>query len=111
MLSIHLLALPFLAASVYGQRRDGRFTFYQMKTPASGPCDMATLNGKLYGEQQFINQIFEVDPRTGAVEEYKIPTTTGFSNETIPLPGPISNLVGDRTALSCAIRDGADGKM
>lgn len=94
------------------QVQDGRFTFYEMPTPLAGPCDLAfnPADGNLYGEQQLINQLFMINPRTGRVTEYPIPTTPGgFSNATLPigLPAP----VGDRLAFSCAIRDGADGNM
>lgn len=93
------------------QTTDGRFTFYQMKTALSGPCDMAynPVDRLLYGEQQFINQLFSINPANGAVTEYEIPFTTGASNATIPITVP--KPVGDRTAFSCAIREGADGNM
>jgi streptogramin lyase len=43
------------------------------------------------------------------VEEYPIPFTTAINNKTIP--GLNNKLVQDRTALSCAIRKGADGNI
>ncbi|GIZ44443.1 hypothetical protein CKM354_000764000 [Cercospora kikuchii] len=93
------------------QTTDGRFTFYQMKTALSGPCDMAynPVDRLLYGEQQFIDQLFSINPANGAVTEYEIPFTTGASNTTLPITVP--KPVGDRTAFSCAIREGADGNI
>ncbi|KAF2159762.1 hypothetical protein M409DRAFT_70814 [Zasmidium cellare ATCC 36951] len=113
---LSLISLALLASTTYGsdlvaEVQDGRFTFYEMPTPLAGPCDLAynPVDGNLYGEQQLINQLFMINPRTGRVTEYPIPFTTGASNATLPtlLPSP----VGDRLALSCAIRDGADGNI
>jgi streptogramin lyase len=56
-----------------------------------------------------INNIFRIDPQSGQVVEYPIPFTTPISNQTIP--GLNNKLIQDRTALSCAIRKGADGKI
>ncbi|KAF7195754.1 Virginiamycin B lyase [Pseudocercospora fuligena] len=88
----------------------GRFSFYAVNTPASGPCDLAysPVDGNLYGEEQFINQLFQLNPRTGKVIEYPIPFATPVSNATFgTIPAPF----GDRTKFSCAIRNGADGNI
>jgi streptogramin lyase len=90
-------------------RQAGRFTFYNMLTPAAGPCDLAEgPDGALWGEDILVNKIFRVDPTTSSVQEFAIPFTSGPSNITIP---GISQIVQDRTALSCAIRNGEDGNL
>lgn len=73
-------------------------------------------DGLLYGEQQFINQLFSIDTVSGQVTEYPIPVTPFNQNNATPifsLPGAgiIPSPLGDRLALSCAIRDGADGNI
>lgn len=87
----------------------GKFTFYELPTPLSGPCDLTEgPDGALWGEDIAVNYIFRVDPATGKVTQYKIPFTTPLSNVTIP---GVSQAIQDRTALSCAIRNGADGNI
>lgn len=56
------------------------------------------------------NIIFRIDPATGQIEEYPIPFTTPLSPMPIELPGLLKDLT-DRTAISCAIRKGADGNL
>lgn len=51
-----------------------------------------------------------MNPDTGNVEQYPIPFTTPLSATPIELPGVLKS-VTDRTALSCAIRNGADGNI
>ncbi|CAK3858569.1 uncharacterized protein LOC112000686 [Lecanosticta acicola] len=114
MLAIAILGLltaVAVAAPVLEERQqDGRFTFYNLKTPASGPCDLAKgPDGALWGEAILKNNIFRIDPKTGQVDEYPIPFTTPISNRTIP--GLNNALIQDRTAFSCAIRRGADGNL
>lgn len=108
-LLVTLLPLTVLSSPTQLSERqvqDGRFTFYPLKTPLAGPCDLATgPDGALWGEDILVNIIFRVDPRSGRVDEYPIPFTTPLSNQTIP--GLNNPLVQDRTALSCAIRNGA----
>jgi streptogramin lyase len=104
-----LAAMSGVFASPTLEERQGRFTFYDMLTPAAGPCDL--VNGPdnaLWGEDILINKIFRVDPATGKVTEYDIPFTTPLSNQTIP---GVSSLIQDRTALSCAIRSAQDGNL
>ncbi|KAF2165243.1 hypothetical protein M409DRAFT_24625 [Zasmidium cellare ATCC 36951] len=111
-LLLTLLPLTTLSAPTLEERRvrDGRFTFYPLKTPLSGPCDLERgPDGALWGEMILVNKIFRVDPQSGEVDEYPIPFTTPLSNQTIP--GLNNPLVQDRTALSCAIRTGADGNL
>lgn len=84
-----------------------RFTFYDMPTPAAGPCDLCTgPDGALWGEDQLEAIIFRIDPKTGKVQEFPIPWTLPASN--VSLPG---ESVAGRAALSCAIRPGADGNI
>lgn len=56
------------------------------------------------------NIIFRIDPSTGKIDEYPIPFTTPLSPTQIGLPGVLKDLT-DRTAISCAIRKGADGNL
>nr|POE49548.1 virginiamycin b lyase [Quercus suber] len=108
--TVALLAAPLLAiASPMVDRAAGTFTFYDMKTPLAGPCDLAKgPDGALWGQDILVEKIFRVDPKTGNVDEYDIPFTTPFSNQTLPDMLP---LVQNRTALACAIRSGADGNL
>lgn len=91
-----------------GGQQEGRFTFYQMPTLASGICDLCLgPDGALWGVQQLVNQIMRLDPETGEVEEFPIPFSPGIGNITIPgLNGAAGGLIQDRLALSCAIRPG-----
>ncbi|GIZ37116.1 hypothetical protein CKM354_000057600 [Cercospora kikuchii] len=89
-------------------RQANRFSFFPLKTPLTGPCDLEHgPDGALWGEGILANNIFRIDPNTGLVEEYPIPFTTPISNETIPIP----TILGQRAAFSCAIRRGADGNL
>lgn len=93
-----------------GGIQEGRFTFYEMPTPASGICDLCHgPDGALWGVQMLVNQLVRIDQETGEVEEFPIPFSPGIGNITIPLLN--NGLIQDRLALSCAIRPGADGKM
>ena len=88
---------------------DGRFTIYPLPTTLSGPCDLVDgPDGALWGQDILVNYLFRVDPATGHVTEYKIPFTTPLSNVTIP---GVAQIIQDRTAFSCAIRNGADGNI
>ncbi|SMQ47525.1 unnamed protein product [Zymoseptoria tritici ST99CH_3D7] len=137
LLSPCLTAFLFLITSAFAvpiledrQQTDGRFTFYPMKTPAAGPCDLVeapdilsintdsrehvliigTRRSSLEPMEAILgNYIFRIDPSTGKLEEYPIHFTTPISNQTIP--GLNNKLVQDRTALSCAIRKGEDGQV
>ncbi|KAI5368376.1 putative WD40/YVTN repeat-like-containing domain superfamily [Septoria linicola] len=88
---------------------DKRFTFFPLKTPAAGPCDLEKgPDGALWGEGILDNIIFRIDPHTGVVEEYPIPFTTPASNQTIP---GVPRVIAERGVFSCAIRRGADGNL
>nr|POE48324.1 virginiamycin b lyase [Quercus suber] len=108
--AVALLAAPLLAlASPIVDRAAGTFTFYDMKTLLAGPCDLAEgPDGALWGQDILVDKIFRVDPKSGNVDEYDIPFTTPFSNQTLPDLLPI---IANRTALACAIRSGADGNL
>ncbi|USW51423.1 Putative WD40/YVTN repeat-like-containing domain superfamily [Septoria linicola] len=85
-----------------------RFTYTYMKTPLSGPCDVSEgTDGLIYVQELLANKIARVNQNTGDVKEFDIPFTLGTTpNITLPLPS------GARAAfLSCAIRNGFDGKM
>lgn len=107
--SNHVAAHPTVEDPELEARQAGRFTFYDMLTPAAGPCDLATgPDGALWGEDILVDKIFRVDPNTGKVTEYDIPFTTGINNVTIQ---GVSSLILDRTALACAIRTAGDGNI
>lgn len=108
-----LTALPTVfTAPVLETRAASRFDLYELPTPLTGPCDLEVdPNGKyLWGIGIADNIFFRVDPSTGHVDEYQIPFTTPLSSQIVQLPG-VSAVLGDRTALSCAIRKGADGNL
>ena len=94
----------FVSASPV-KRQDDSFKFFDLKTPLSGPCDLVEgPDGALWGEAILVNHIFRVDPSSGEVLEFPIPFTSAATGQVIGL-SPIQ----DRAALSCAIRQGADG--
>lgn len=108
--SLSSFALLTIASPLLGneavQGEASRFKFYDMPTPRAGPCDLCTgPDGALWGEDQVLNIIFRIDPKTDKVEEYPIPFTLP-KNENATLPGN-----GKFVALSCAIRPGADGNI
>lgn len=108
-----LLALPVaLAVPVLDERQnDARFRLYDLPTPLTGPCDLEVgPDNALWGQGILKNIFFRVDPASGHVDEYPIPFTTPLDPHPIPLPG-VAKSVTDRTALSCAIRKGADGNL
>lgn len=109
-----LLALPTLAvfaAPVLEDRASSRYTLYDLPTPATGPCDLVNgPDGALWGQGILDNIFFRIDPTTGAITTYPIPFTTPLNATPIVLPG-VLKAVTDRTALSCAIRNGADGNI
>ncbi|CZT15275.1 uncharacterized protein RCC_12118 [Ramularia collo-cygni] len=105
-------ATLLLAAPVVEQRAvDERFTLYDLPTPLTGPCDLEHgPDGALWGQGILDNIFFRIDPHTGHIDEYPIPFTTPLDASPIQLPGILKS-VTDRTALSCAIRTGADGNI
>lgn len=103
---------------------NGSFTFYNMPTPVSGPCDSATgPDGALWVQNILVDTIVRIDPINGQVSgsyvrlhtsycwltrtEYKIPYTIPGTNSPAILPA----LTNGRTALACAIRAGTDGNL
>lgn len=98
------------SSSGLGSNSDDLFTFYDLPTPLSGPCDLcAGPDGGLWGQDQLVNRLFRIEPSTGAIQTFEIPFTLApILNVT--LPGVLGDVAG-RTALSCAIRPGADGNI
>lgn len=117
MRSVNLLSLSTLpgllvfAAPTLHNRATDRFTLYELPTPLAGPCDLEVgQDGALWGQGILDNIFFRIDPATGDITEYPIPFTTPLDATPIQLPGVLKS-VTDRTALSCAIRKGADGNL
>lgn len=111
-----LLAIPALTAfaapaHVLDEHDESRFTLYDLPTPLTGPCDLVEgPDGALWGQGILDNVFFRIDPHTGHIDQYPIPFTTPLNATPIPLPGILKSIT-DRTALSCAIRNGADGNL
>lgn len=101
------------AAPALALQQEGRFTIYNIPTPAAGPCDLVEgSDGALWGEDILVNKIFRLAPTTGLIQEFDIPFTTAISNNTqVPEPFGPSSPLQDRTAFSCAIRAGDDGNL
>lgn len=132
LLSLAPLLAHALAAPILEDRAiSDRFTLYDLPTALTGPCDLEVgQDGASWGQVResllspshgtpklttslqgiLKNIIFRIDPDTGRIDEYPIPFTTPLSPQTIKLPG-LAKAITDRTALSCAIRKGADGNL
>ena len=113
LLLLSLTALPAVfTVPVLESHAASRFTLYELPTALAGPCDLEVdPNGKyLWGIAIADNFFFRVDPSTGHIDEYTIPFTSPLSANPIKIPG-VAKLIADRTALSCAIRKGADGNL
>lgn len=81
---------------------DPRFTYYDFKTPLTGPCDLTTgPDGAIWSSNFITNTIGRVDPITGAVTEYKVPSTS--------LADPRLGDLAGRAGFSCVIQPGSDG--
>jgi hypothetical protein len=82
------------------------FTFYDMPTALSGPCDICEgHDGYVYIQNFLVDTLVKLDPATGERTEYQIP----YKNP--PAPTSVLPGLGNRTALACAIRPGNDGKI
>jgi len=93
------LAVPVTSDEAATAVKASRFKFYDMLTPAAGPCDLCTgPDGALWGEDIFADIIFRIDPITDKVEEFPIPWT-GKKGSFDLLP-----TLNSRTVLACAIR-------
>ena len=101
-------AATTLAATTFVQGDPARFTYKQMTTPFSGPCDVSEgTDGHVYVQELLANQIARYNQNTGELKEFPIPFTNPiFPNQTIPLPSQAKAVL-----LTCAIRNGFDGKM
>jgi streptogramin lyase len=106
-----LPALTAFATPVLNNRAEDPFTLYELPTPLSGPCDLTRgPDGAIWGQDLLVNHFFRIDPDTGHIDEFPIPFTTPLDPNPIQLPGVLKTIT-DRTALSCAIRAGADGNI
>ena len=95
------------ALAVPAPRSPSRFTFYDLKTPLAGPCDLNTgPDGEIYASTFLSNKLIYID-RTAAN-----PTLTEI---TIPytLPELPYSLLPQQLqgAGSCVVQPGADGNV
>lgn len=130
MLFTSLLKVPVLAglcSLAIAVPAPSSFTFYDMPTPLSGPCDSCTgPDGALWVQNFLVDTIARIDPKTGVVEgmstvsqpvppltehlEFPIPYTLPVLDTSV-LPGIGLKQLGGRTAFACAIRPGNDGNL
>ncbi|CAK3922971.1 Hypothetical predicted protein [Lecanosticta acicola] len=108
LVAASIFACSALAAPV----QEGRFTFYPVPTPLSGICDLSEDPTRkfIWYEDILVNRVGRFNPATGEMRDFAIPFTTPVSNQSFPIPDALQQIV-DRTAFSCAIRNGADGNM
>lgn len=109
LLIFGLVALVAAANHKTVQGDPKRFTYTNMKTPFSGPCDVSEgPDGLVYVQELLANKIARYNQHTGELTEYNIPFTNPLlPNQTLPIPGGADKAV----LLSCAIRNGFDGYM
>jgi len=82
--------------------QDPRFTYYPFGTPLTGPCDLTTgPDGAIWSSNFITNTIGRVDPTTGEVTEYQVPS--------VNLTNPRLGDLGGRAGFSCVIQPGSDG--
>ncbi|KAG4432409.1 hypothetical protein IFR05_012099 [Cadophora sp. M221] len=82
--------------------QDPRFTYYPFDTPLTGPCDLTTgPDGAIWSSNFITNTIGRVDPITGDVSEYQVPSVNLTKLR-------LGDLLG-RAGLSCVIQPGSDG--
>ncbi|KAF2085993.1 calcium-dependent phosphotriesterase [Saccharata proteae CBS 121410] len=107
--SFNLLSLSFLPSCLAlpsSNTPANPFTFYNLPTPLSGPCDLCTgPDNAIWAQDILVDKLVRLDPLTGSVTEYDIPFTIP------PLPASVIPSIAGRTAFSCAIRPGADGNI
>lgn len=107
---LHLLGLAALATAdtKFVQGDPARFTYTNMQTPLSGPCDVSEgTDGLIYIQQVLANKIARYNQNTGELKEFDIPFSTRLlPNETFQIPS-----LSRTTFLTCSIRNGFDGKM
>jgi len=87
---------------------ESAFSFWDLPTALSGPCDVSTgPDNMLYVQEFFSDKIARFNPQTGEFTEYDIPFTVPLlDNFSLPLPGDTKFEL-----LACAIRTGYDGYM
>ncbi|KAB8556624.1 hypothetical protein FH972_025660 [Carpinus fangiana] len=110
IIAVLMLALLSLIAHAtpVTTKMDGpsRFTYYDMPTAFSGPCDNTMgPDGAEWIEEIIANKLARIDPDTGEVIEFDIPWTTPLLNSTIPGTPKV------KVALSCALISGYDGNL
>jgi streptogramin lyase len=106
MLSIIFASLLAGACLTGAAPTSSDFTFYDLPTPESGPCDICEgHDGMVYIQNFLVDTLVRLNPTTGEMTEYKIP----YKNP--PSPTSVLPSLGNRTALACAIRPGDDGKI
>lgn len=89
------------------EHHDDKFTYYDMPTPLSGPCDLTTgPDGALWVQDILTNKIARLDPDTGKIEEFTIPY-----QDAIPANFTLVDLEPQQLALACAIQPGHDGNL
>lgn len=98
--------MPFVFAAPAPRGETSKFRFFNLSTPASGPCDLCEgPDGALWVQDILAPIIARIDLQTGQVDEYTIPYTQD------PLLAPSVPLFNGKTPLACAIRPGADGNI
>jgi len=101
-----LLAFTLFGACCQAAPQASKFTFYDMPTALSGPCDICEgPDGMVWIQNFLVDTLVRLNPATGERTEYQIPYKNPPSPTSV-LPG-----FGNRTALGCAIRPGNDGKI
>lgn len=82
------------------------FKFFDIPTPAAGPCDLETgPDGAEWVQYLFAEKLARIDPVTGNITEYAIP----FKG---PLGTPdILPAANGKALLACVIRAGKDGNL
>lgn len=59
----------FVAQLAFAAPAASRFTFYNLPTPESGPCDaVAGPDGALWVQNILVNTIVRIDPASGSVK-------------------------------------------
>lgn len=82
--------------------QDPRFTYYPFDTLLTGPCDLTTgPDGAIWSSNFITNTIGRVDPITGDVSEYQVPSVNLTKLR-------LGDFLG-RAGLSCVIQPGSDG--
>ncbi|KAF8861168.1 hypothetical protein BDZ45DRAFT_647723 [Acephala macrosclerotiorum] len=108
MLSVILLTTCLLVF-IIAAPSPSAFTFYNLPTPLSSPCDSTEgPDGALWVSNILANTIARIDPNTDNMVRVPIPyTLPALSFDVLPGLKETNGL----TALACAIRPGDDGML